>query len=253
MLKHSKIKSTLTTPPHSYCTGTIGSDMSHSGQSRPWRIKEDYPRPCLANCKTPQCAACLYAKATKRTWQTRAPPNRVTPVAVTNGPGDCVSVDQLISLVLGLIAQMRGWLMRKRYMAATIFVDHYSRLSYIHLQQRTKQDETLEAKRAFEAFARSHGVIIQHYHADNGQFAEAAFMGHCDRNHQTLTFCGANALFQNSIAEKRIQDLQDSARTMRTRQAPLATSYQRTPMAICTPHGKRCAHAHATTEREGTP
>jgi hypothetical protein len=35
----------------------------------------------LANCKAPQCAACLYAKATKRAWRTRAPaPNRVTPV-----------------------------------------------------------------------------------------------------------------------------------------------------------------------------
>jgi hypothetical protein len=85
-------------------------------------------------------------------------------------------VDQLISSVLGLIAQMRGWLTRKGYTAATIFVDHYSRLSYIYLQQGTKQAKTLEAKRAFEVFARSHRVNVSHYHADNGCFAEAAFI-----------------------------------------------------------------------------
>jgi hypothetical protein len=39
-------------------------------------------------------------------------------------------------------------------------------------------------------------------------------MEHCDKNHQPLSFCGAHAHFQNSIAEKRIRDLQDSARTM---------------------------------------
>jgi GAG-pre-integrase domain len=48
--------------------------------------------PALARCKVPQCAACLYGKATKRAWRTRAPPNKVTPTSVT-GPGDCVSVD----------------------------------------------------------------------------------------------------------------------------------------------------------------
>jgi hypothetical protein len=113
-------------------------------------------------------------------------------------------VDQLISLVPGLIAQMQGWLTRKRYTVATIFVDHYSRLSYIHLQQGTKQAETLEAKRAFKAFTRSHGVTIRYYHVDNGRFAEAAFTEHCDKNQQHLTFCGANAHFQNSTAKKRI-------------------------------------------------
>jgi hypothetical protein len=79
----------------------------------------------LKNCKVPQCAACLYGKATKRPWRTRAAPNKVTPTVV-NGPGDCVSVDQLISSTPGLIAQISGWLTRQRYTATTVFVDHYS-------------------------------------------------------------------------------------------------------------------------------
>jgi hypothetical protein len=131
-----------------------------------------------------------------------------------NGPGDCVSVDQLISSTPGLIAQLKGWITKQRYTAVTIFVDHYSRLSFVYLQQGTTGAESVEAKRAFEVFAQSHGVKIKHYHADNGRFAEAKWMDHCEKNHQSVTFCGVSAHFQNSIAEKRIRDLQDSARTM---------------------------------------
>jgi hypothetical protein len=38
--------------------------------------------------------------------------------------------------------------------------------------------ETIEAKEAFERWSASHGVKIKHYHADNGRFAENAFMSH---------------------------------------------------------------------------
>jgi hypothetical protein len=48
----------------------------------------------------------------------------------------------------GLIAQIKGWLTKKRNKVATIFVDHFSGLSNIHLQKSTNADETLEAKLA---------------------------------------------------------------------------------------------------------
>ena len=40
------------------------------------------------------------------------------------------------------------------------------------------------------------------------------FTNHCKANFQTLSHSGVNAHFQNSMAEKRICDLQDAARTM---------------------------------------
>jgi hypothetical protein len=169
--------------------------------------------PALAKCKVTQCATCLYGRATKRAWRTRAPPNRISPRVIT-GPGDCISVDQLESTTPGLIAQIRGWITRDRYRAATIFVDHYSRLSYVYLQRSTKADETVIAKRAFEAYANSHGITIKHYHCDNGRFCEKDFMAHIKLKEQTISFSGVNAHFQNALAEKRIRDLQDSARTM---------------------------------------
>jgi hypothetical protein len=91
-------------------------------------------------------------------------------------------------------------------------VDHKSRLSFVHLQQHLTSAETLEAKHAFEAFARKYGVVVRHYHADNGRFADNLFVQDIAKQGQTLSFCGVNAHFQNGIAEKRIRDLQESAR-----------------------------------------
>jgi hypothetical protein len=152
-----------------------------------------------------------------------------------------------------LIAQLRGWLTRKRYAAATIIVDHYSWLSFVYLQQGTKSDKTMEAKRAFEAFAKSHGVTIRHYHANNGQFAEATYMEHCARSQQTITFCGANAHFQNSIAEKCIRDLQDLARTMLVHAKhrwPQAINAHLWPYALCMAND---VHMHAPLRNGKAP
>lgn len=135
----------------------------------------------LASCKIPQCAAFLYGKATKWPWQTRTPANKVTPTVVSD-PRDCVSVNHLISSTPGLVAQIQGWLIRHWYAVTTVFVDHYSQLSFIYMQKGTTGEERLEAKRAFEAYSKSHRVTICHCHADNGRFMENTFVDHCDNN-----------------------------------------------------------------------
>jgi hypothetical protein len=112
---------------------------------------------------------------------------------------------------VGLIAQLKGTLTKKRYTAATVFVDHYSRLKYIHLMTKLTSTETMEAKQAFEHFAKQQGIRILHYHCDNGRFADNAFKNSCSTKRQQLTFCGVNAHFQNGIAEKAIRDLRESA------------------------------------------
>jgi len=74
---------------------------------------------------------------------------------------------------------MKGKLTKKRYRCATIFVDHFSRLRFVHLQIDDSSAETLAAKRAFETFAAEHGVKILHYHYDNGCFQDNAFKQAC--------------------------------------------------------------------------
>ena len=58
---------------------------------------------------------------------------------------------------------------------ATIIVDHFSGLTYIHLQKSTNAEETIEAKIVFERFASKVNVTIKSYQADNGRFAENKF------------------------------------------------------------------------------
>jgi hypothetical protein len=46
-------------------------------------------------------------------------------VFVATKAGQCVSVDQVILMQVGFIAQLKGTLTKKRHTAATVFVDHY--------------------------------------------------------------------------------------------------------------------------------
>lgn len=116
----------------------------------------------------------MYGTMTKWPWRTKSTQNKNKLCSVAT-PGECVSVDQLESPQPGFVAQMKGKLTLQCYRAATVFVDHASRLSYVHLQRGETSKETIEAKDRFEAYARLHGVQIQHYHADNGCFADNLF------------------------------------------------------------------------------
>jgi hypothetical protein len=55
--------------------------------------------------------------------------------------------------------------------------------------------------------------VIANYHADNGRFAERLFLDYTALHSQGVSLCGVNAHFQNGIAEKRIRDLTERART----------------------------------------
>jgi hypothetical protein len=158
----------------------------------------------LAKVKPPACMGCLFGAMTKVSWKGW---DTSSEVFVATKAGQCVSVDQMILTQVGFIAQLKGTLTKKRYTVATIFVDHYLRLKYVHLMTRLTSEETIEAKRAFKHFAEQHGIHILHYHCNSGQFADNAFKNSCSVKGQRLTFCGVNAHFQNSIAEKAIMDL----------------------------------------------
>ena len=66
----------------------------------------------------------------------------------------------------------------------SVFINQYSRLSYIHLQMVITSEETVQAKEAFER-----------------------------AKNQYIAYCGVDAHFQNSIAKKRIRDLQEATCT----------------------------------------
>ena len=165
----------------------------------------------LLTCKKPFCTACQYGKLTKRPWRVKGDDKSNAKVATR--PGQVVSVDQLESNTPGVIAQLKGKLTQQRYHYATVFVDQFSGYTFVHLQRRITSEETVQAKHAFERAAEQRGVKILHYHADNGRFADNAFIVDCNAQRQSLSYCGVNAHFQNGIAERRIRDLYEQTRT----------------------------------------
>jgi hypothetical protein len=64
-------------------------------------------------------------------------------------PGKHVSLDQIESPTVGLIGQLKVKPTTARNKFATVFVDTFSSLSFVHLQQTTNAVETLEAKLQF--------------------------------------------------------------------------------------------------------
>ncbi len=80
----------------------------------------------------------------------------------------------MTSTEVGFYVQMKGKLTKKRYRCATVFVDHYSRLRFVHLQINDLLVETFAAKHAFKTFATEHGIKIQNYPFNNGCFSDNA-------------------------------------------------------------------------------
>jgi hypothetical protein len=61
----------------------------------------------LANCADPMCTPCIYGQMTRRPWSTRSEPSNIAQQRTITQPGDCVSINQTESPVLGLEAQMK--------------------------------------------------------------------------------------------------------------------------------------------------
>jgi hypothetical protein len=81
---------------------------------------------------------------TRRAWRTLADPPSIARQRTSTQPGDCVSIDQMESPVLGLVAQMKGVPMKDRYNSATVFIEHFSDVTFVHMQKSANAAETLE-------------------------------------------------------------------------------------------------------------
>ncbi len=165
----------------------------------------------LAKAKPPKCAGCLFGAMTKIPWCSRET-KASHKVFLATKPEQCIFVDQMTSTEVKFYVQIKGKLTKKRYRCATISVDHYSRLRFVHLQINDSSVKTVASKHAFESFAAENGVKNQHYHCDNGCFSDNAFRQACHEQCQQLTFCGMNTHFQNGITKQAIRDLSESAR-----------------------------------------
>ena len=128
----------------------------------------------LANVDSPTCPGCAYGKAHRKPWRRKGVRNRKS-LKIATVPGQVVSVDQLVSLTQGFVTTHRGTTTTKRYTGATVFVDHFSNFTHAHLMTEMNAETTVEAKLAFERVCNAHGVLVVHYHTDNGLFDAKEF------------------------------------------------------------------------------
>ena len=164
--------------------------------------------------KLPQCPACILAKQHKRPWRSKGKQRHIRNQGEIH-PGNGTSVDQLESRHPGLVPQTKGFhRTTERYVGATIFVDHATGFTYVHHIKDFTGEQAIETKHAYETKCAQHGVRIRGYHGDNGRFAEALWLNDAVEKNQRMTFCGVGSHHQNGIAEKKIRDLTEYARTL---------------------------------------
>ena len=163
--------------------------------------------------RVPVCMSCIFGMSHRKPWRSKAAPGSIRKDSETE-PGDCISIDQLVSAQAGLIPQMSGYLTNMRIWGATVFVDHVSDYVYVALMRDLTLDETLLAKTSFERHAQDGGVRIKAYRADNGRFADQGFRDAVSGSDQQITYCAVGAHHQNGIVERRIKELTLIGRTL---------------------------------------
>ena len=137
-------------------------------------------------------------------WRTHKSDPKINQTTI---PDAMVSIDQIESLTPGFTLIGKGQPTLRHYCRATVFVDHASDFTYVHMNEALM---TAELKQ----IAEQHGVKIQHYHCDNGHFADCAFVTDLHKAQQTIKFHGVGAHHQSGFTERCTQYITESTRTM---------------------------------------
>ena len=101
---------------------------------------------------------------TKKPWRKkgRNTGGQVGQIPKITRPGQFVSVDIVESPQVGFIAHMKRQITNKSYRYATVFVDHFSYLKYVHCMSEITSEETIYAKKSFERHAAGFNVRVEH-------------------------------------------------------------------------------------------
>ena len=102
----------------------------------------------------------------------------------------------------------------KKFHHASFFVDDASNFTFIYHQESTSANDTILAKRAYEAEFRKYGKEVRHYHADHGTYTVAKYKEEIEDKKQSLIFCGVDSHHQNGQAENRIKIACEPVRSM---------------------------------------
>jgi hypothetical protein len=83
-----------------------------------------------------------------------------SPIMDAKTPQEYVSIDAFKLKTKGLISQLKGNLRKCRYTSSTVFVDHYSELTFVYMQKDLSIMELIKTKTVFLLHARTGRVIM---------------------------------------------------------------------------------------------
>ena len=129
-------------------------------------------------------------------------------------PRGVILVENLESLMPGMIFQMAGLMTTMRYQYATVYMDQASWLSCVYPQKKASVEETLKIKDSWERYSSDRVVTIKPYHTDTSILKFKKWVESCHRDNQCITSAGVNAHNQNEMSESHIRYLKELALTM---------------------------------------
>ena len=100
------------------------------------------------------------------------------------------------------------------FWVCTTFVDHGSDYVDVHVMRDLSLSETLLAKEALEKIMAQARQTVNHYHADNGRFADNGFIDAINQKYQKMFFCGVGGNHNNGIVENKNKILNTGARML---------------------------------------
>ena len=105
----------------------------------------------LANAPIPKCSGCMFAAMKENPWRSKGSKTggKVARIIKINRHGQCVSINMLDSLNAVFISHMKVQLTKKRYKYATVFVDHFSDLKYVHCVSEITSEKNIYSKKSF--------------------------------------------------------------------------------------------------------
>ena len=138
-----------TTPKHNCCIGIVDTNHLSFRALKTLATNGFLPRR-LVSAREPKCAACFLRALQKRPLHSHAQVSHIWPVLSITKPAQCVLVIWRISLKQGFIALLKSCLTRDKYTVITVYVDYFSRLHFVHLQQTQMSAETLDSKNSYK-------------------------------------------------------------------------------------------------------
>jgi len=170
-------------------------------------------------CPLCQCAACNFAKQTKRPDGAKHQEIRPEKDGLLKKdqvrPGSKAFTKRFVSSIPGRLLNTYGKEKDSaKQTGGTIWVDVASRFVAVDTQVSLGAAETLRSKAKFEREAHCHGTKIFSYRADNGVYKSKAFTDDCKLKSQSIDFSSVDAHHHNGVAERAIRTITTCARAM---------------------------------------